>query len=454
MTRITRRKPRKYKTRKVRVPKTSRRELKPAERSAIVCAVVIGHASYQEAADANPGLITKSGVAKLVKRIQRKAIDSGFAITDPLLYENELGRGRPEILSEEQKQRIISITTSDREHREKESWQAIKNSDFDNFIPRISISTFENVMYGAGYSRKRPGWKPPLSPEEVRKRYQWALKHNPDLYKKDDNLGFNFRDVCYSDETPARIGEQRGMQRSWIREGEQYRENVKKPRIQKYCQLQFYGIFTYNNKGPCIIYSKEDKEERWASEAALELENHQRRQKAVYAQKTARSALQEMGESEINSRKQQYTQKDDYTRGFKSRGGIDGYRHREMALKQVVPWMKSLKDSGRNPILLEDGAPAHQSRIANDFLDVNLINKLDWPGHSPEINAEEHAWPWIRRHITKDFAPSTCEDQCRSQWQAEWDSIPQEVINKWIDHVPITVRRIITHGGKNDFHDG
>jgi hypothetical protein len=191
-----------------------------------------------------------------------------------------------------------------------------------------------------------------------------------------------------------------------------------------------------------------------AHSAALDIENEGRREKAEYAQGVARHALRSLGEPEINSRKQQYIKKDDYKRGIKSRGGVDGYRHREEALKKVVPWMKKLKDEGRDLILLEDGAPAHTSRISTDYLAVNFIEKLSWPGHSPEINAQEHAWPWIRRHITKDFKPSTCELECRSQWECEWDCIPQEVINRWIDYIPIVVRRIIAHGGNNDFHDG
>ncbi|KAF1967057.1 hypothetical protein BU23DRAFT_367887, partial [Bimuria novae-zelandiae CBS 107.79] len=50
-------------------------------------------------------------------------------------------------------------------------------------------------------------------------------------------------------------------------------------------------------------------------------------------------------------------------------------------------------------VLLEDSAPAHTSRIAKDYLSTYKIDRLEWPGHSPDVNASEHAWPWIRRHI-------------------------------------------------------
>jgi hypothetical protein len=76
------------------------------------------------------------------------------------------------------------------------------------------------------------------------------------------------------------------------------------------------------------------------------------------------------------------------------------------------------------------------------------IDRLWWPGHSPEANAIEHAWPWIRRHVTKQFTPS-CTARCEKQWITSWEYMPVEVINRWVDAIPEQVRRIIRAGGKN-----
>ncbi|KAB2099601.1 hypothetical protein AG0111_0g12098 [Alternaria gaisen] len=319
----------------------------------------------------------------------------------------------------------------------------------------MSISTFENIMYSAGFARKKPGWKPKLSPSDIQARLTWALAHNPDKYELGDGKGFNFRAVCCTDETPARVGEQRGMQRSWQKDGERYDEDVKKDRVQKYSQLQFYGAFTYDHKGPYVIYERETELEKFFNDLIVEAENEERREQAGSSQLHARSALNLMSESDVNgrynTRKQQYTKKDDYTRSIKSRGSVDGFRHREEALKVLVPWLKSLPTT---PILLEDRAPAHSSRISNDYLKIEQIDKLSWPGHSPDVNASEHAWPWIRRHITKDFQPSTTVEDTKKQWEMEWNQLPIEVINGWINGIPEVVRRIILHGGDNNFHNG
>lgn len=173
-------------------------------------------------------------------------------------------------------------------------------------------------------------------------------------------------------------------------------------------------------------------------------------------QRQARAALRELGELDTNlqnsTKKLQHVKKHDYHRGIRIKGGIDGYRHREGALKKVAPWVNSLKSKGTPCILLEHGAPSHKSRIANDYLSVQGIEKLVWPGHWPDVNAAEHAWPWIRYHVTKQFTLSCTATECKHQWEIEWENLPIELINRWVMGVAEVVRRIIQHEGKNDFH--
>ncbi|RMZ66319.1 Transposable element Tcb2 transposase [Pyrenophora seminiperda CCB06] len=342
-----------------------RRELTPVERAFCAGACIVGQAKLDEVTALFPNNLSKSGLSRLISRIKQRAEDAQTLISDPILYETELGRGRKELCSQNQKNRIIELVTSDRNHREKEPWQAIRDGDFEEIVPKTSISTFENIMYDAGYARRKPGWKPKLSPDEENRRFLWALHHNPDKYAYGDGEGFDFRQVAYSDETPARVGEQRGMQRSWGK---------------------FYGIFTYNYKGPCVIYERESPVKKSLNNAVLDAENTERRTRTSSAQIRSRAALNLLNEPDINGRwsttRTQYTRKDDYTRGIKSRCGID------------------------------------------------------------------------RRQITRYYQPSTTVEECKSQWKYEWDILPQATINKWIDGIPEVVRRIISHGGKNNFHSG
>ena len=128
-------------------------------------------------------------------------------------------------------------------------------------------------MYAAGYSRQAPGTKPPLTEAQMEDRLQWCLKYNPDKYEVGDNKGFNFQRVCFSNKTPARVGEQRGIKRAWVQPGEEYHDDVKLAKIKPTCTLQFYGAFTYNSKGPCHIYTEETTTQKQLAKKVLELKN-------------------------------------------------------------------------------------------------------------------------------------------------------------------------------------
>ncbi|KAF1922514.1 uncharacterized protein M421DRAFT_410623, partial [Didymella exigua CBS 183.55] len=242
----------------------------------------------------------------------------------------------------------------------------------------------------------------------------------PDQDKEYDNKGFNFHEVVFTDETPARIGDERGMIQTWCCEGEQYNDDVKHNRNVKDCCLQFYACFRYNFKGPCHVYYQETEEEKAAAEVHIAQLNVNKKTRDNKLQIYAQQALQGISESDINgrynTRKKQYVPSTmDYKRGDRGRGGVDRYRHREGALKKVVPWIHNLKNRGIKCVLQQDGAPAHNSRLSRDYLVTEHVDRLWWPGHSSEANAIEHAWPWIQQHVTKQFTPSCTPKQYEKQ---------------------------------------
>jgi hypothetical protein len=65
-----------------------------------------------------------------------------------------------------------------------------------------------------------------------------------------------------------------------------------------------------------------------------------------------------------------------------------------------------MKQQGLKCVLLEDGALEHKSHIANDYFTVEKVAKMWWVGHSPDVYAAEHAWPIMRKHVTKHFTLS------------------------------------------------
>lgn len=62
--------------------------------------------------------------------------------------------------------------------------------------------------------------------------------------------------------------------------------------------------------------------------------------------------------------------------------------------------------------------------------------------NSPDLNAIEAAWPWMKRETTKKGAPKNRKDAIRV-WQQMWEQLPQEAIQRWIERIPRHVQEII-----------
>jgi len=224
----------------------------------------------------------------------------------------------------------------------------------------------------------------------------------------------------------------------------------------KYSELQFWGCFTYGMKGPCHVWFPEEEDEKKLASYLLAMENKARHDLRLHLEAIARPALALLDINLQSKRRNPDKQlvKDILKRGNRSRGEIDGYRHREFVLKpKLVPFTKEVERvKGTTVEVLEDCAPAHVLRFDTEYMDLNDIKKLLWPSNSPDLNASEHAWSYMRRHISRDYSTSTTREECARQWRDQWEKLPQERIDAWIDRIPDVIRQIIAQKGGNNFH--
>ena len=84
------------------------------------------------------------------------------------------------------------------------------------------------------------------------------------------------------------------------------------------------------------------------------------------------------------------------------RGDINWYQYQEKVLKPfLLPFAKRCLKLRPNIVVQEDKALSHNNRYVQEVFDAWEIQRLLWPGNSPDLNAIESIWFWIKRETTK-----------------------------------------------------
>jgi transposase len=97
-------------------------------------------------------------------------------------------------------------------------------------------------------------------------------------------------------------------------------------------------------------------------------------------------------------------------------------------------------------LVQEDKAPLHASKYQDELWDLSGVIRLLWPGNSPDLNAIEPTWMWMKRDTTKKGA-LTSRKLAEVVWTRSWKNMPQARIQRWIERIPFHIQHIIRLGG-------
>jgi hypothetical protein len=67
----------------------------------------------------------------------------------------------------------------------------------------------------------------------------------------------------------------------------------------------------------------------------------------------------------------------------------------------LLPFAKECLKDRPNTLVQEDNAPAHALHYQQEVFDFWEIQRLLWLGNSPDLNAIEPTWFWMKRETTK-----------------------------------------------------
>nr|CAH7743208.1 unnamed protein product [Callosobruchus chinensis] len=83
---------------------------------------------------------------------------------------------------------------------------------------------------------------------------------------------------------------------------------------------------------------------------------------------------------------------------------------------------------GDHFIFTDDNARPHHIAV-QQALENGNIARLGWPAMSPDMNPIEHVWDYVSRVIFNRNNPPRSTQELIVAATAEWDNIPQEVMN-------------------------
>ncbi|GFX46999.1 transposable element Tcb2 transposase [Trichonephila clavipes] len=111
-------------------------------------------------------------------------------------------------------------------------------------------------------------------------------------------------------------------------------------------------------------------------------------------------------------------------------GSVNGTRYCNEILLSYVRLFRGAM--GLQFLFMDDNAPCHCTVAAEQLLESEDIERMDWPARSPDLNPIEHVWEFLGRHLAARTLPPVTIRELRLALQDEWAAMPQQLIDTLI----------------------
>ncbi|GFU31978.1 transposable element Tcb2 transposase [Trichonephila clavipes] len=111
-------------------------------------------------------------------------------------------------------------------------------------------------------------------------------------------------------------------------------------------------------------------------------------------------------------------------------GSVNGTRYCNEIL---LPYVRLFRGAmGLQFLFMDDNAPCHRTVAAEQLLEREDIERMDWPTRSPNLNPIEHVWDFLGRRLAARTLPPVTIWELRLALQDEWAAMPQQLIDTLI----------------------
>ena len=386
-----------------------------------------------------------------IDRIYARAIKRGFdpnhkplVIRDAFL-EDAKRPGRPKKQTPDIIDTTVSLVRASKHHR------ALTCADLAGELSKLGIDiskeTVRRILKEAGFKKSKPTRKPGLTPAMKKRRYDWCIEH------QDWSLE-DWKNVIWTDETSILLNYRRGGYRVWRTSKERFDQTCIRPRWKGFSEFMFWGCFSYDSKGPCYCWPSETASERRQAAADLK-EWNKALEEEFRLEWEAVTAVQRLGLRTRPGKKPTWRWNAKSGKLIrKGKGGIDWYRYQQhILLPRLIPFAKECQKQRPDTLVQEDNAPAHAHWFQSRIYAAHKVKRLLWPGNSPDLNAIECAWRWMKLHTTKKGRHRVRAEAIQA-WKRSWAELPQAAIRGWVERIYGHVQEIIRLNGGNEYKEG
>ncbi|GFV78296.1 transposable element Tcb2 transposase [Trichonephila clavipes] len=111
-------------------------------------------------------------------------------------------------------------------------------------------------------------------------------------------------------------------------------------------------------------------------------------------------------------------------------GSVNGTRYCNEIL---LPYVRLFRGAmGLQFLFMDDNAPCHRTVAAEQLLESEDIECMDWPARSPDLYPIEHVWDFLGRRLAARTLPPVTIRELRLALQDEWAAMPQQLIDTLI----------------------
>ncbi|GFT96992.1 transposable element Tcb2 transposase [Trichonephila clavipes] len=111
-------------------------------------------------------------------------------------------------------------------------------------------------------------------------------------------------------------------------------------------------------------------------------------------------------------------------------GSVNGTRYCNEIL---LPYVRLFRGAmGLQFLFMDDNAPCHRTVAAEQLLESEDIERMDWPTRSPDLNPIEHVWDFLGRRLAARTLPPVTIRELRLVLQDEWAAMPQQLFDTLI----------------------